>query len=169
MRTTAAAALIVLMTTACTAGKADRHTTAASPAAAATTSAGAKAADARLIGAMYADITRAFQVNPDDGVRKLVAFQDPQDRADVNFSRCVSAILPGAKTLPASKRFHFVPKITTMTPDPGYTLTSGRVRGLHPKGRIYLTEVMIDDGGKPTVHQRHQVVLAGRAFQFSAC
>lgn len=169
MRTTAVAVLIVLMPAACTAGKADRHSTPASPAAAPATSAGVKAADARLILTMYADITRAFQANPDGGVRTIVAFQDPQDRADVNFSRCVSAILPGAKTLPASKRFHFLPNITTMKPDPGYTLTSGRVKGLHPKGRIYLTDVLIDGGGKPTVHQRHQVVLGGKAYQFSAC
>ena len=56
-----------------------------------------------------------------------------------------------------------------MTPDPGYPLTSDRVTGLHPRGRIDATDVTITDGGRPRVHERHQVVLDSRASQFSAC
>lgn len=41
----------------------------------------------------------------------------------------------------------FVTNILTMTPDSGYMLTSYRVKGLHPKGRIYVTDVPITDGG----------------------
>ena len=118
---------------------------------------------------MYSDITSAFQRKPDDGVRALIAAQYPGDRADVDFARCVSAILPGAKTLPSSKKVHFDPNILTMTPDSGYQLTSFRVKGLHPKGRIYVTDVVITDGGRPTVRHRHQVVLDGKAYQFSTC
>lgn len=51
-----------------------------------------------------------------------------------------------------------------MALDPGYPLTSDRVIGLHPSGRIYST-----DGGRPRVHERHQVVLDGKAYQLSAC
>jgi hypothetical protein len=80
-------------------------------------------------------------------VRATIAAQYPGDRADVDFARCVSALLPGAKTLPSSKKVHFAPNILTMTPDSGYKLTSHRVKGLHPKGRIYVTDVTITDGG----------------------
>jgi len=133
------------------------------------TAADPKAADAALVLDMYDTINRAFQAHPDNGVRAVIAAQYPGDRADVDFARCVDAIVPGAKTLPRSKRLHFSPNVATMTPDPGYTLTSNRVRGLHPKGRIYVTEVTISDGTRPTVRERHQVVLSGRAYQFSSC
>ena len=78
-------------------------------------------------------------------------------------------LLPGAKTPPSSKKIHYVPNILTMTPDPKYTLTSYRVKGLHPQGRIYVTDVTITDGSKPIVHQRHQVILDGNAYQFTTC
>ena len=118
---------------------------------------------------MYDDISRAFQRNPDDGVRAIIAAQDPQDRLDVDLARCIDAIMPGAKTLPRTKKVHFVPNVATMALDPGYTLTSDRVTGLHPRGRIYATDVTITDGGRPRVHERHQVVVDGKAYQFSAC
>lgn len=127
------------------------------------------AADAALVLDMYARITQAFSRNADDGVRALIASQYPGDLADVAFARCVDAILPGAKTLPRTKRMHFAPNILTMAPDPAYTLSSARVPHLHPRGRIYLTDVMVSDGGKPTVRERHQVVLNNRAYQFTAC
>ena len=126
-------------------------------------------ADAKLIITMYDDISRAFQRNPDDGVRAIIAAQDPQDRLDVDLARCIDAIMPGAKTLPRTKKVHFVPNVATITLDPGYTLTSDRVAGLHPRGRIYATDVTITDGGRPRVHERHQVVVDGKAYQFSAC
>ncbi len=126
-------------------------------------------ADGELIIAMYDDISRAFQRNPEDGVRAIIAAQDPQDRLDVDLARCIDAIMPGAKTLPRTKKVHFVPNVATMTLDPGYTLTSDRVTGLHPRGRIYVTDVTITDGGRPRVRERHQVVLDGKAYQFSAC
>ena len=102
-------------------------------------------------------------------MRPIIAVQYPDDLADVDFARCVNAIVPGAKTLPPSKKLLFVPKIASMMPDPGYTLTSDRVTGLHPKGRIYVTEVTITEGSRPTVRERHQVVLDGKAYQFSTC
>ena len=154
-------AAVALLTAACTSGGDSKSTMASTT--------DPKEADAALILTMYADITRAFQHNPDDGVRAILAVQYPGDAADVGFARCINAILPGAKTPPPSKRFVFVPNIATMTPDAGYTLTSERVKGLHPKGRIYATEVTISDGGRPTVRERHQVVLDGKAYQFSAC
>lgn len=139
------------------------------PGAAALTRVDPSSADAKLIITMYDGITRAFQRDPDDGVRAIIAAQDPQDRVDVDLARCIDALLPGAKTLPRTKKVHFVPNVATMTLDPGYTLTSDRVVGLHPTGRIYATDVTITDGGKPRVHERHQVVLDGKAYQFSAC
>jgi len=130
----------------------------------------AAAADAVLIKGMYDTINRAFRRNPDDGVRALIAAQDPEDRADVDFARCVSAIQPGAKALPPNKWLSFTPRLTTMLPDSGYTVTSDRVKGLHPSGRIYLMEVAINGNGvRPTVRERHQVVVGGKAYQFSAC
>ncbi|MEO7119385.1 MAG: hypothetical protein ABIZ34_10480 [Candidatus Limnocylindrales bacterium] len=128
-----------------------------------------KAADAALILTMYAEINRAFQRNPDDGVRAIVAAQYPADSADVDFDRCVNTFLPGAKTLPPTKKFHFRPNVATMRLDAGYTVTSNYVTGLHPKGRIYATDVTINDGGRPSVHERHQTILDGRAYQFSSC
>ncbi|MCW2598305.1 MAG: hypothetical protein JWM02_134 [Frankiales bacterium] len=128
-----------------------------------------QAADAALIASMYSTITRAFALTPDDGVRAVVAAQYPGDRRAVSFARCVNAILPGAKTLPSSKRFDFVPNLATMTPDPGYTLPSRGVSILRPKGRIYVTDVTTIAGGRSTVHQRHQVVRDGKAYQFSSC
>jgi hypothetical protein len=83
--------------------------------------------------------------------------------------RCRRAVEPGATTLPPTKKLHFNPNIATISPAPGYTLTSDRVKGLHPQGRIYATDIAINDGTKPIVHQRHQVILDGRAYQFSAC
>lgn len=127
------------------------------------------AQDADLILTMYADITEAFQRKPDDGVRAIIAAQYPGDSADVDFARCVNALAPGAKTLPSSKKLRFAPKIATMAAEPGYTVTSGRVKKLHPKGRIYVTEVTITEGTKQSVHERHQVILNGKAYQFSAC
>ena len=53
--------------------------------------------------------------------------------------------------------------------DSGETWNPGRVKGLQPQGRIYVTDVTITYGGKPRVHQRHQVILDGKAYQFSAC
>ena len=52
----------------------------------------------------------------------------------------------------------------TMALDPGYPLTSDRVTGWHPRGRIYATDVTITDGGRPRVRERHQVVFDGRAI-----
>jgi len=63
------------------------------------------ATEADLILTMHGDITSAFQRNPDDGVRALIGAQYPGDRADVDFARCVSVLLPGAKTLPSQRRF----------------------------------------------------------------
>ena len=162
-----AVALVPLLATACSSAGRPNNSTASTASRSSAT--GSKAADADLILTMYSDITSAFQSKPDDGVRAIIAAQYPGDRADVDFARCVSALLPGAKTLPSSKKVHFFPNILTMTPDSGYTLTSYRVKGLHPKGRIYVTDVTITDGGRPTVRKRHQVVLDGKAYQFSIC
>ena len=156
----AAAAVALMLTAGCSDGG-------NSPAAPTTTD--PKAADAELIVSMYADINAAFQRKPDDGVRAIIAAQYPEDLADVDFARCVNAISPGAKTLPNSKKMHFTPNILTTALDPGYKLTSDRVTGLHPKGRIYVTDVTITDGRKPSVHQRHQVILDGKAYQLSMC
>jgi hypothetical protein len=128
-----------------------------------------QAADAALILTMYADIDQAFQLKPDDGIRALIASQYPGDSADVDFARCINAIVPGAKTLPASKRLTISPNIATLSEDPGYTINSDRVKNLHPRGRIYSTVITITDGGRPTTRERHQVVLDGKAYQFSAC
>jgi len=162
-RMMAAAVALVFVTTGCSSGGTGNR------AGAAATTTAAQAADANLVLTMYSNINQTFQLNPDDGVRAIIASQYPGDRADVDFARCVNAILPGAKTLPRSKRVHFVPNILTMSPDPKYTVTSYRVKGLHPQGRIYVTDVTITDGSKPTVHQRHQVILDGKAYQFSTC
>jgi hypothetical protein len=130
---------------------------------------GPNGADAVLIQTMYDAINKAFRTSPDDGVRAIIAAQYPEDSADVGFAQCVNAISPGAKTLPASERLAFVPNIATMTSDPGYTVNSQRVKGLHPKGRIYATKVTIFQGTSTTVNERHQVVLNGKAYQFSTC
>jgi len=157
-----AAALVALLTAACGSGDGGKGSSAS-------TTTAQKAADVALILTMYQDFNQAFQRKPDDGIRAVIAAQYPEDRADVDFARCINAIVPGAKTLPYSKRIHMVPNVLTTTLDSGYTLTSNRVKGLHPRGRIYVTDVTITDGGKPRVHQRHQVVLDGKAYQFSTC
>jgi hypothetical protein len=128
-----------------------------------------QAADSELILTMYADINQAFQRKPDDGIRALIASQYPGDSADVDFARCINAIVPGAKTLPASKRLTISPNIASLTEDPGYTVNSDKVKNLHPRGRIYSTVLTITDGTKPVTRERHQVVLDGKAYQFSAC
>ena len=166
----AALAICLLLTAGC-GGATDGQTnsTTAVPPSAVDTSADPTRADADLILTMYDDINKAFQANPDDGVRAIIASQYPDDLADVDFARCVAAIEPGATTLPPTKKLHFEPNITTMTPDPEYTVTSDHVKNLHPQGRIYETDIAINDGTKPTVHQRHQVILDGKVYQFSAC
>jgi hypothetical protein len=170
MATVAVVALVLaLVTAACTGGGHGGKSTTTPTSAAPSRTADPQAADARLILTMYDNINRAFQRNPDDGVRAIIAAQDPEDRVDVDFARCVNAIIPGAKTLPASKKLRFVPNIATMTPDSGYVLTSNRVTGLHPKGRVYVTDVTITEGKRPVVRARHQVVLDGKAYQFSQC
>ena len=166
---TGVALVAVLVCAGCTSAGRSGTARYSSPAPRATATADPRAADAALILTMYDGISRAFQRNPDAGVRALIAAQDPQDLADVSFARCVGAILPGATTLPRSKRVHFSPNIRTMAPDPGYTVTSARVSGVHPRGRIYQTAVTISDGGRPTVRERHQVVLDGKAYQFTSC
>ncbi len=158
----AAAAVALMLTAGCS--SVDGGNTSAAP-----RKTDPQVADAELIVAMYADINAAFQRKPDDGVRAIIAAQYPEDRADVDFARCIGAISPGAKTLPNSKKMHFTPNILTTALDPGYKLTTDRVKGLHPKGRIYVTDVTITDGRKPTVHQRHQVIRDGKAYQFSMC
>ena len=164
-RMMAAAVALVFVTTGCSSG--GNGNAAASTAAA--KAAAAKAADTELIVAMYDSINEAFQRKADDGVRAVIAAQYPGDLADVSFARCVGAILPGATTLPPTKRMHYTPNVLTTSLDSGYTVNSGRVKGLHPQGRIYVTDVTITDGGKPRVHQRHQVILDGKAYQFSTC
>ncbi len=127
------------------------------------------ASDIALIVAMYNRISEAFRRNPDDGVRAIIATQYPGDRADVGFARCINAVSPGAKSLPRSASLRFVPNIASVMPDPGYTVTSDHVHDLRPSGRIYTTEVTITQGERSTVHERHQVVRDGRAYQFSTC
>ena len=176
----AAAAVVAVLTAACSSGDGGKSTTTTTvprsagsattvPRSAASATTDTQAADGALILAMYNDINRAFQRNPDEGVRAIIAAQYPEDRADVDFARCINAIVPGAKTLPPSKKLRFVPNIATMTPDSAYTLTSDRVKGLHPKGRIYVTGVTITQGGRSAVRERHQVVLDGKAYQVSKC
>lgn len=118
---------------------------------------------------MYTNINRAFRIDPNTGVRTLIATQYPADRADVDFARCVNALAPHAKSLPRSLVLHFDPNLAKTTLDPTYTLTSGRVSNLHPEGRIYETQVTITLGTQKSVHSRHQVVLDGNAYQFSSC
>ncbi len=127
------------------------------------------AGDVALIFAMYRKVSQAFRRNPDDGVREVIATQYPGDRADVGFARCINAIAPGAKTVPRSMSVSFAPKAKSTTPDPGYTVNSAHAHNLHPAGRIYTTEVTITQSGRASVHIRHQVVLNGKAYQFSAC
>ena len=168
--TMAALAMCLLLMAGCSgANNGGTASTSAVPPSAVDTSADPTRADADLILTMYDDINTAFQANPDDGVRAIIASQYPDDLADVDFARCVAAIEPGATTLPPTKKLHFDPNITTMSADPEYTVTSDHVKNLHPQGRIYTTDIAINDGTKPTVHQRHQVILNGRAYQFSAC
>jgi hypothetical protein len=167
-RLMAAATVVALAVTACTSGhptKKTSHTVQSSTPSAADT----LAADSALILTMYDTINQAFQRKPDDGVRAVIVAQDPEDRADVDFRRCVSLLSAGGKTLPESMKYHFTPNIATTQPDAGYTVTSSHVRGLHPKGRIYVTDVTITNGGKPRVSSRHQVILDGKAYQFSSC
>jgi hypothetical protein len=167
---TAALAICLVLTAGCSSATDGRtESTTAVPPSAVDTSADPTRDDADLILTMYDDINTAFQANPDDGVRAIIASQYPDDLADVDFARCVAAIAPGATTLPPTKKLHFDPNITTMSLDPEYTVTSDHVKNLHPQGRIYATDIAINDGTKPTVHQRHQVILNGRAYQFSAC
>lgn len=128
-----------------------------------------RAQDIALITAMYENINRAFKINPNAGLRALIATQYPGDRADVDFARCVGAIAPGEKSLPPSTSLRFVPNTTKATADPSYTVTSARVHNLHPQGRIYETEVTITLGAQTSVHARHQVILGGKAYQFSSC
>ena len=118
---------------------------------------------------MYQDINRAFRINPNAGLRALIATQYPGDRADVDFARCVGAIAPGGTSLPPSTLLRFVPNTTKATADPTYIVTSSRVHNLRPKGRIYETEVTISLDAQTSVHARHQVILDGKAYQFSSC
>jgi hypothetical protein len=67
------------------------------------------------------------------------------------------------------KRMTYTPRILTLAADPTFQLTSNRVTGLHPRGRVYVTDIVITDGGRPTIRARHQVVLDGRAYQFTSC
>ena len=181
-RILAAAAAIAMTTAACSSAKSAKHTgpaastagtsaaaTSTAPVPGSSTATGVSAADVALIVAMYDTINRAFHRNPDDGVRAIIAAQYPGDLADVGFARCISAIVPGATTLPRSKALRFVAKVSSITPDPGYTLTSSRVRGLHPKGRIYMTQMTITQGRRTSVRVRHQVIRNGKAYQFSQC
>jgi hypothetical protein len=176
----AAVSVLAVVATACTSGHAGKKTAPASSAgqsadtstaaeSADPSTAAATAADTDLILTMYDTINQAFQRKPDDGVRAIIAAQDPEDRADVDFRRCVSLLAAGGKTLPASKKYHFTPNVRTTQPDPEYTVTSAHVKGLRPKGRIYVTDVTITDGGKARVSSRHQVILNGKAYQFSSC
>jgi hypothetical protein len=136
-------------------------------------------ADAALILTMYADINSAFAQSPSAGVAALIATQYPGDLADVDPVRCLSALAvatsatpsPGATTAakPTLRRMTYTPRIATMAADPTFELTSTRVKGLHPRGRVYVTDIVMTDGGKPTIRSRHQVVLDGRAYQFTSC
>ncbi len=165
-----ATVLLALAAAGCTsAGTGQSGAGTAVPPAAASATTDTTRADADLILLMYGAINDAFQANADDGVRAMIATQYPGDLVDVDFARCVNAIVPGATTLPPDKRLHFVPNIATMTLDPGYTVTSDHVKALQPTGRVYVTDVEINDGGKPAVHSRHQVIMGGQAYQFSSC
>jgi hypothetical protein len=184
-RWAALAGAVVVLAAGCTAAPAHRATSAApsSPSAApsATVTPGdssaalppvsshVQAADTRLIVAMYTNINRAFTVEPNAGLRALLATQYPGDRSDVSFGRCVNVLAPHAKVLPRTTTVRFQPRVTTITADPSYTVTSGRVQNLHPKGRIYETLITISVGRQVSVHSRHQVILDGKAYQFSAC
>ncbi len=46
---------------------------------------------------------------------------------------------------------------------------TGRSACNHLRMLAATTDVVINDGTKPTVHPRHQVILNGKAYQFSAC
>jgi hypothetical protein len=128
------------------------------------------AADAALIAGMYARINVAFRQDPNRGVREIVAAEYPDTTDDVDFTRCVHAIAPRAKVLPAGMILEFTPKMQTMAPDPGYQVTTLKGKQIRPRGRVYSTVVVIAGNGiRPGEHDRHQVVLDGKVYQFSSC
>ena len=109
--TMAALAICLLLTAGCSGANDGRtESTTAVPPSAVDTSADPTRADADLILTMYDDINTAFQANPDDGVRAIIASQYPDDLADVDFARCVAAIEPGATTLPPTQETAFRPE-----------------------------------------------------------
>jgi hypothetical protein len=128
------------------------------------------AADSALIAGMYAQINRDFRQDPNLGVRAVIAAQYPEAAGDVDYARCVNAISPRAKTLPRGTVISFVPDLATMTPDPSFRVVTRAGKQLQPKGRIYSTVVAIAGTGvRPGNHDRHQVVLDGKVYQFSSC
>lgn len=170
---------VLLALTACTATSRDSHsardaaTVAAripsSGSAATTRHTAIPTGDRALIRALYAQLSRAFAQGTVAGVRAIIATQYPGDRGDVSLSRCTATIKALSGRPSNSTTLSFAPDVATSVPDPTYVLTSGRVHALHPKGRIYATQISITQGNRTSVHKRHQVVLNHRAYQFTAC
>ena len=128
------------------------------------------AADAALIAGMYARINIAFRQDPNLGVREIIAAEYPETTVDVDFARCVNALAPRAKTLPKGMVLEFTPKMQTMAPALNYQVTTVQGKKVQPRGRVYSTVVSIAGTGiRPGDRDRHQVVLDGKAYQFSSC
>ena len=136
----------------------------------ATVSPAQQAADRFLIQVMYDKINNAFARDPNQGLRAVIASQYPDDREDVDLTRCARALVPGATSLPPHFDLSFTPHWDSMEPDPGYQVTTFSGRQIQPRGRIYATLVGIAGNGvRPGDHQRHEVVLDGQAYQFTSC
>jgi hypothetical protein len=92
-------------------------------------------------------------------VREIIAAEYPETKEDVDFARCVNAIAPRAKTRPKGMNLEFTPKMQTMTPDPGYQVTTLKGKRIHPRGRVYSTVLAVAGNViRPGNHDRHQVI-----------
>ena len=135
----------------------------------------AAAADARLIGVLYALHNSAWESGPEAGCDAVIASAYPPMRAasDYKLTRadCLAATFKGGPAPDGYQEIE-VPDLSTLESASGWTIPVGSLRGRTIEGRIYVLALRTTIGVKGAPPQQfvenvHIVVVDGKAYDFT--
>jgi hypothetical protein len=133
------------------------------------------AADARLVGVLYALHNAAWESGPEAGCDAVIASAYPPMRSapDYKLSRaaCLAATFKGSDP-PEGYQEIETPDLATLEPAQGWTIPVGSLKGRPIEGRIYALTLRTTIGvtGSPPqqfVETVHVVVQSGKAYDFT--
>ena len=135
----------------------------------------ASAQDARLIGALYALHSAAWESGPEAGCDAVIGSAYPQMRAapDYKLTRadCMAATFKGSPPPDGYQEIE-TPDLATLQPADGWTIPVGSLRGRPIAGRIYVLMLRTLLGVKGMPPQEftetvHVVIADGKAYDFT--